>query len=166
MPGRLDMCFPVCSVRLSYKLAHVDPTVSPRSRTRWGTPCCRSCCDVASPAGPPPTTTTSTRSDTSRRPMGPAPAPAPAPKQVASISPDPLGDAVREGHDRQVGVDLERVGKQARVRDPEPRDAVHPPPAVGDGGGGAPSHPAAPPAMRRGDRPHTRAEMAGSDALL
>src|SRR6266550_2315498 len=68
--------------------------------------------------GPPPTTTTSSRSGTSRRHMGPAP------KQVASVSPDRLGDAVREAHDRQVGVDLERVGKQARVPDPEPGEAV------------------------------------------
>src|SRR3989442_3984268 len=116
MPGRLDMCFPVWRVRLSYRFAQVYPTVSPRSSTRWGTRCRCSCCDVASPAGPPPTTTTSTVSRTSRRP----------------VSPDPLRDAVREPHDREVRVDLERVGKQTRVRDAEPREAVHPPPGVGD----------------------------------
>src|SRR3989442_12744764 len=104
MPGRLDMCFPVWSVRLSYRFAQVYPTVSPRSRTRWGTPCRRSCCDVASPAGPPPTTTTSTRSVTRDR----------------HISPDALRDAVRESHDREIGADLERVGKQARAGHPAP----------------------------------------------
>src|SRR5437867_6396001 len=135
MSGRLDMCLPVWRVRLSYRFAQVYPMVSPRSRTRWSTRCCRSCCDVASPAGPPPTTTTSTLSGTSR----------------CQVPPDPLGDAVRECHDRQVGVDLERVGKQARVRDAEPGNAVHPSPAVGDGVGGAPSHPAAAHEMRCGD---------------
>src|SRR6266511_1649232 len=114
MPGRLDMCFPVWSVRLSYRFAQVYPTVSPRSSTRWGTRCRRSCCDVASPAGPPPTTTTSTRSVTGDR----------------QIPPDPLGHPVREAHDRQVGVDLERVGKEARVRHSEPGEAVHAPPGV------------------------------------
>src|SRR5207245_10864071 len=108
--------FPVWSVRMSYRSAPVDPPVSPRWSTRWGTWCWLSCCDVTSPAGPPPTTTTTTHSGTSR----------------CQVPPDPLRDAVRESHDGEVGVDLERVGKQARVRDPEPRDAVHPPPAVSD----------------------------------
>src|SRR6266850_302527 len=150
MSGRLDMCFPVWRVRLSYRLAQVYPAVSPRSRTRCGTRCCRSCCEVASPAGPPPTTTTSIRSGTSRR----------------QVLPDPFGDAVRESHDGQVGVDLERVGKEARVRHSEPREAVHPPPGVGDRVGGAPSHPAPAHEMRRRDGQHAGPEMTGGDALL
>src|SRR5713226_6755863 len=150
MPGRPDMCFPVWSVRLSYRFAHVYPTPSPRSSTRWGTACSRSWCEVASPAGPPPTTRTSTPSVTGDR----------------QIPPDPLGHAVREAHDRQVGVDLERVGEEARVRHPEPGETVHASPGVGHRVGCGPSHPAAAHEMSGGDGQHTGPEMAGGHALF
>src|SRR3989441_10001640 len=112
--------------------------------------CCDSCCEVASPAGPPPTTRTSTRSVTDE----------------GQIPPDPLGHAVREAHDRQVGVDLERVGKEARVRHPEPRETVYASPGVSHGVGCGPSHSAATHEMRGGDGQHAGPEVAGGHAFF
>src|SRR3989442_3174502 len=103
------MCLPVCSVRLSYRFAHVYPTVSPRSRTRCATPRCRNCCEAASPAGPAPTTTTGTRSD---------------------IGSHGFRHAIRQRHDREVGIDLERIGEEARVRGAEAPQGIHAVPGV------------------------------------
>src|SRR5436309_2537374 len=82
------------------------------------------------------------------------------------IPPDPLGHAVREAHDRQVGVDLERVGKEARVRHPEPGETVYASPAVGHGVGRGPSHSAATHEMRGGESQHAGPEVAGGHALF
>src|SRR2546425_3106765 len=111
MPGRLDMCFPVWRVRLSYRFAQVWPTASPRSSTRWGTPRARSCCEAARPAGPAPTTMTGVRS---------------------GIGSDGFRDAIRERHDREVGIDLERIWEEARVGHAETRDARYPAPGIRD----------------------------------
>src|SRR2546425_3092786 len=112
--------------------------------------CCDSCCEVASPAGPPPTTRTSTRSVTDE----------------GQIPPNPLGHAVREAHDRQVGVDLERVGKEARVRHPEPGETVYASPGVSHRVGCGPSHSAATHEMRGGDGQHAGPEVAGGHAFF
>src|SRR2546430_8984634 len=123
----------------------VYPPPAPRPGGGGAPGCCETGGGVAGPAGPPPTTRTSTRSVTDDR----------------QIPPDPLGHAVREAHDRQVGVDLERVGKEARVRHPEPGETVDASPGVGHGVGCGPSHSAATHEMRGGDGQHAVPEVAG-----
>src|SRR5438094_827308 len=137
---------PTTSTRCAtYGSGRLYPTLSPRSSTRWGTPRARSCCEAARPAGPAPTTMTGVRS---------------------GIGSDGFRDAIRERHDRDVGIDLERIGEEARVGDAEPRDAVYAAPGVGDGVGRAPPHGAAAHEMRGRQRHGPRPEVSRRDALL
>src|SRR5438876_470837 len=115
MPGRFDMCFPVWRVRLSYRLAQVWPTLSPRSSTRWGTARAWSCCEVARPAGPAPTTSTRAGSGIHR---------------LAHLGADALRHPIGERHDREIGIDLERLGGEAIMHHGPPR-AVDSDPVAG-----------------------------------
>src|SRR5207245_2641505 len=84
----------------------------------------------------------------------------------SGIGSDGFRDAIRERHDREVGIDLERIGEEARVGDEEPRDAVYAAPGVGDGVGRAPPHGAAAHQMGGRQRHGPRPEVSRGDALL
>src|SRR5690606_1538386 len=75
-------------------------------------------------------------------------------------------DAIRERHDREVRVDLERVREQARVRDAEPRYAVHAAVRIRDGVRGGATHAAAAHEMCSGYRRRARHEPALVDARV
>src|SRR5438046_2141099 len=146
MPGRFDMCFPVWRVRLSYRLAQVWPTLSPRSSTRWGTARAWSCCEVARPAGPAPTTSTRAGSGIHR---------------LAHLGADALRHPIGGRHDREIGIDLQRIGEEARGGHPQPRQPVYEAPGVGDGIRRATALPAA--ANQASSRGVAAARGAGDD---